>query len=380
MNKKSILSIKRLIEYGRKIADPRRPTGNFQHKLVNLLVMTILAIMCGSETWDEIADYCFSKREWVKSYLGFDHDTPSESTFRRMYTRLLPGAIENMYREWVAPYVDGCRKKQIGIDGKTIRGVAAGSGEWSSLHVLSAWVREDGISLGQIAVDEKENEIVAIPKLLDVVDIMGGLVSIDAIGCQTAIAEKIISRGANYLLAVKGNQPTLLREITEYFQWAQTDETEKKQLSVNEEEEWSHGRYYHRRTVATSDVHWFESRNSWKGLRSFIMIEQKRIDLKTTSFDRRYYISNLDISGKAFAQCIRGHWAIENNLHWMMDVQFHEDQSLICTGHAPENLSVLRKIALALLKNDSSLKISIRRKQRLLAYDSQYALDLLIKF
>ena len=380
MNKKPGLSIKRLVECGSKIADPRRQAGNYKHKLVDMLAMTILAMMCGCETWDEIADYCAGKKEWLQSLLGFRHNTPSEATFRRMYTRLAPGNLESMYREWVRPYVNGCRKKHIGIDGKTVRGVATGSGEWSNLHVLSAWVREDGISLGQINLDEKENEIVAIPRLLDVEHIAGGTVAIDAMDCQTAIAEKIISRGAGYLLAVKGNQPNLLKEMTDYFEWAQTDEVEKKQLSIYDDTEWSHVLYYHRKTVATSEIHWFESRKQWRELRSFIMIEQKRIEQKGTSFERRYYISSLDTSGKAFAQYIRGHWSIENNLHWMLDVQFHEDKSLICTGHAPENISILRKIALSLLIHDTSRRISIRRKQRLLSYDGNYALDLFSGF
>lgn len=377
MNRKALLSIKRLIECGEKVKEPRRTTGNYWHKLVDVLVITILAIISGCETWQEIKDYGKSKQEWLRSLLGFRYGTPSEATFRRIYQRISPECLENMYREWVTPYVGSCVRKQIGIDGKTVRGVAAGSGEWSHLHMLSAWVRDDGISLGQIAVDAKENEITAIPKLLNMLEVKGAVISIDAMGCQTAIAEKIVSRGADYVLAVKGNQPTLLREMDEYFQWAQTDETERKQLSEHVEDEWSHGRYYRRRTVATPAICWFASQRAWKKLHSFIMVERKRVGPDKTSLERHYYISSLEASGKEFARYIRGHWSIENNLHWMLDATFHEDKSLISTGHAPENLSILRKIALAFLKKDTGSRISVRRKIRLAAYDDLFALRLL---
>lgn len=377
MQKKRLLTLKRLKACSMRIKDPRRQSGNFRHRLVDILVIALLGIISGCETWEEIADYGKSKKAWLGKELELPNGTPDETTFRRVFARIRPESLENMYREWVTPYVGSCRNKQIGIDGKTIRGVARGSGEENNVHMISAWVREDGITLGQIKVEEKENEIVAIPQLLKTLDIQGSIITIDAMGCQRVIAEKIISSQAHYVLTVKGNQPTLQEEIAAYFQWAQTDEIEKKHLLWDEQTEWTHGRYYMRRTVVSSDIHWFESKKDWPQLRSFIMVERKRIDLQNTSFERQYYISSLEASPSQFASYIRGHWSIENNLHWMLDATFHEDKSLIFAGHAPQNLSVLRKIALAFLKKDTSHKISIRRKQRLAAYDDDFALSLL---
>jgi len=338
-------------------------------------------MVCGCESWEEITDYGKTKKEWLATFLELPSGIPSESTIRRVFTILEPKSVESVYRDWVAPYIGGCMNKQIGIDGKTVCGVGVGSGQQDALHIVSAWIREDGISFGQIKTETKSNEITAIPLLIDSFDISGGTVTIDAMGCQKTIVERIIEKEANYILAVKGNQPQLMMDIKEYFDWAKEDAIESKNLGVYKEEEWVHGRKYSRTVYVTNDVSWYQQKGDWGMLRSFVCIERTRIDNKGKKKETHYYISSLIDTPKRFAQCIRGHWSIENNLHWSLDAIFHEDSSLIHTGHAPENLSLLRKFALALLKSaQTDKKMSIRRKQRIASYDDDFALSAIGKF
>ena len=267
--------------------------------------------------------------------------------------------------------------KQISIDGKTICGVARASVEESRLHVVSAWVKEDGVSFGQIRTEEKSNEITAIPQLLEGLDVEGGTVTIDAMGCQKAIADKIVACKANYVLAVKGNQPTLMEEMQEYFKWAETDEVERKHLVICTEDEDSRDRRVSRCITVSDDIAWFEDKAAWKELRTFIRVEQTTIRASGTTKEDRYYISNLERDAPVFANLIRRHWAIENCLHWMLDATFHEDSSLIYSGHAPENLSIVRKIAMTMLKKAGLPKLSIRRKQRLASYNRDFLVEVL---
>lgn len=377
MNKNELLDIMRLKECCVFLKDPRRQSGNYQHELTDIFVIALTGILCGCEGWDEIEDYAQTKQEWLKTHLGLANGVPSESTLRRVFSLLDPQSVERVYREWITPYIGTCMNKQISIDGKTVRGVAKGSGELSNLHVVSAWVKEDGVCFGQLRTEEKSNEITAIPLLLDSLDIRGGTVTIDAMGCQKAIAAKIIEKEANYLLAVKGNQPTLLSEMKEYFAWAQKDTVESKQLSVYQEDERTRDRRVIRRTTVSNEISWFEGRKDWAGLRTFVQIEQQTITAKGTAKEERLYISNLEADAVDFARFTRGHWSIENNLHWMLDTTFHEDASLIHTGHAPENFSILRKLAMTLLKKAGSPKVSIRRKQKIASYSDDFLAQVL---
>ncbi len=277
--------------------------------------------------------------------------------------KLDPAGLEKAYRQWIMPYVGGCLNKQIGIDGKTIRGASNARENEMTLHMVSAWVREDGVSLGQIRTEEKSNEITAIPQLLDTVDIAGAVVSIDAMGCQKEIARKITEKDANYLLALKLNQPTLYREVEEYFDWAVQDNIERDTLSRYESTEKEHGRISIRTVTATTDVNWFESKHEWAYLRTFIMVERRTLLGDEETYEKQYYVSSLVATAKRFSELVRGHWSIENQLHWMLDVTFGEDASRIHKDHSAENLSLIRKIALTLLKKDTSRKASVARKQ-----------------
>jgi predicted transposase YbfD/YdcC len=277
-----------------------------------------------------------------------------------------------MYREWVTPYVGSCFQKQINVDGKTIRGAE------SHLHMVSAWIREDGVTLGQIKTEEKSNEITAVPELLETLDIRGGTISGDAMNCQRKICEKVIEKEADYLFAVKMNQPTLYEEINEYFQWAVEDEVESKVLSQYETWEKGHGRISRWRVTASKDIAWFESKNDWVCLRSFIMVERKTIRGDKESYEKQYYISSLEADAEKFHHLVRNHWSIENQLHWVLDATFNEDRILIGKDYSPQNLSLLRKIALAIIKKDSSKKASLRRKQNIAGWDNDFLSSLLL--
>ena len=379
MEKVKVLSLDRIMELFEEIPDPRRPGGNIQHKLVDLLVIILLGVICGCETWIEIEDYAHAKYEWLKTILELPGGVPSNDTYRRLMTRMLPQKLEEAYRQWVLPYVGGCIGKHIAIDGKTI--CTASNYRLSNeetpegkLHIISAWVREDGISLGQIKTDEKSNEITAIPKMLDTLDVKGAVVTIDAMGCQVDIAEKIIDREANYLLALKKNQLNLYESVEEYFKWARTEPIEKKQLKEYSYEEHEHGRHVYRTVEVCNDVSWIETVREWKRLSSIVCVTRKGEREGRQTEETAFYISSREWEADEVAKHIQGHWTIENNLHWSLDAAFNEDSSKIHLGYSAENLSVIRKIAQKLLKAETTFKGgSIHRKARRAALLNDYA-------
>jgi len=358
----------------KSIPDERRQAGNFKHRLVDVLVICLLGIICGYETWDEIRDYAQAKRLFLWQELGFRQGIPSSATMRRVLGMIKPAELENVYREWVNPYVGSCLGKHIPVDGKTIRGASRG-GE-ANFHMVSAWVREDGISIGQIKTEEKSNEITAIPTLLSSLDIAGSIVSTDAMGCQKVIARSIIAQHAQYLLAVKANQPTLYEEIQEYFAWAQKDPIERKFLQQHTETDFDHGRIAKWR-VYSCDASWFEDKGDWPFLRTFVCAERICTRNGNTSTEHAFFVSSLQADAASFCKLIRDHWSIENQLHWSLDVSFHEDACRVHQANTVENLSLLRKFALAMIKRDSSRKASIQRKRKIAAVDDNFALSLL---
>ncbi len=369
----NVFSNFRLVFIGFSRCDPHYSCGKFE------LVIILLGIISGFETWLEIEDYAHAKEEWLRTFLELPGGIPSNDTYRRLMTRMRPEKLEEAYRQWVLPYVGGCIGKHIAIDGKTI--CAASNYRLSDeetaegkLHIISAWVREDGISLGQIKTDEKSNEITAIPKMLDTLDVKGAVVTIDAMGCQVDIAEKIIDREANYLLALKKNQLNLYESVEEYFKWARTEPIEKKQLKEYSYEEHEHGRHVYRTVEVCNDVSWIETVREWKRLSSIVCVTRKGEREGRQTEETAYYISSREWEADEVAKHIQGHWTIENNLHWSLDAAFNEDSSKIHLGYSAENLSVIRKIAQKLLKAETTFKGgSIRRKARRVALLNDYA-------
>lgn len=375
MKRREYLTIERLKMHCKRIKDPRRSYGHKLHSLVDILILTLLAVISGCETWEEIEDYGKTKKEWLQTFIALRNGIPSISTFQRVYSAIEPEALETLYRKWVYPYVGTCYRKQICVDGKTICGASKRAN--TPLHMVSALVREDGVTLGQVKTEEKSNEITAIPALLSSLCIAGATVSIDAMGCQREIARTILAKEAHYMLAVKMNQPTLHDEIDEYFKWAMHDSIEKTKLDIYDEISGDHGRVTKWNAVCTDEVHWFESKQDWQGLRSFVMVERATERNEKKSVERAYYISSLTASARDFLRLSRGHWEIENCLHWHLDVSFNEDACRIGCTNAAQNLSLIRKMALLLLKMDISKKASIARKRKIAGWDNDFALCIL---
>ncbi len=373
--KKEQLTIKRLVELCRKIPDTRRQSGNWRYPLWEVVGICVLGIICGYETWEEIWDYAKAKERFLERVLSLQQGIPSPSTMRRVMGMIKPEALEEVYRAWVRPYIGSCLHKQISMDGKTIRG-ASNMGE-ANIHMVSAWVQEDKLCMGQIITEEKSNEITAMPTLLSQLDIRGSVVSSDAIGCQKAIAKQIIEQEAHFLFAVKGNQPTLFEEIRLYFEWAQADPIEKRFLQTYSHTEQEHGRITTWK-VSTCDAGWFEDKADWPMLHTFIRVERTCIRGEKTSREQAFYISSLQDEASTFHQLIRNHWGIENRLHWSLDVSFHEDDSLMHEKNAVQNMSLLRKVAHAAILADSSRNASVNRKRKMAALDDDFAYSLLL--
>jgi len=372
MKRSKLLSIQELQKAMVKIPEKRRVTyGNYRHRLTDVLILCLLAVICGCETFREIHEFGMAKEGFLRMHLTLGFGIPSITSLRRILGSVEPEELESVYRQWVAPYLGTCLGKQVCVDGKSVCGASTTD---EKLHLVSAWVREDGITMGQLRTHAKSNEITAIPALLNDLSIQHSVVTIDAMGYQKKIAETILGKEANYLLAVKGNQPTLFEEVKDYFDWALEDSIERHHLDEYRQTDYEHGRTVHYHVISTQDVVWFEDIRDWPGLKAFVMVERTREVKGVTSTEKAYYISSLVADAKSFAQWVRGHWGIENSLHWVMDVQFHEDDCMIRSGNAPENLSILRKMAHNLLKRLKSKDDSFRRLQLRAGWDNHFLL------
>jgi predicted transposase YbfD/YdcC len=340
----------KLISIFKQIEDPRSHINQL-HNLIDILLIGIISVICGAETWKQMVGFAKSKEEFLKTFLELPKGIPSEDTINRVFSSIDSIQFETCFIEWVNSIADLTKGQIIAIDGKTIRG-AKSHGKKSSIHMVSAWACESNLVLGQIKTPEKSNEITAIPELLDILDISEQTVTIDAMGTQREIAEKIIDNDANYILAVKANQAHLLENIEDEFKFA-------KQLDINVQEDLGHGRIETRKCSVITDFKFIENQNNWKELASIIRIESvrefKNSD-KVTERATRYYISNLKDGASVFQNSIRSHWAVENKLHWTLDVAFSEDASRKRNQNAAQNYSILLKIALNLLKNEKNRK------------------------
>lgn len=372
MKRSKVLTIESLQKIVVTIPDTRRVSyGNFRHQLSDVLILCLLAVICGCESLREIHEFGLAKYEFLSKYLILGSGIPSITSLRRILGGLEPHDLESVYRRWVAPYLGTCLGKQICVDGKTVCGASTTD---EKLHMVSAWVREDGMTMGQVRTRAKSNEITAIPALLGDLSIQGSIVTIDAMGCQKKIAKTILDKEANYLLAVKGNQPTLYAEIQEYFDWALDSTIERHHLDEYRQADYEHGRIVHYQVFSTQDIVWFENMHDWPGLKSFVMVQRARQVNGVTSTERAYYISSMEADAKSFAKWARGHWGIENILHWVMDVQFQEDACLVRKGNVPENLSLLRKMAMNLLRRTKTSADSFRRLRLRAGWDNCFLL------
>lgn len=342
-----------------------------KHDMLDIICLTIAAVICGCEDWYEIEEFAETNELWFKTFLTLENGIPSHDTFNRFFASLDPVTFESCFRAWVNSLEGIIKDQLISIDGKTVRG-AKEHGKKSPVHIVSAWAGENEITLGQLRVDEKSNEITAIPELLKSLFIKDCLVSIDAMGCQHTIATAIIDKNSDYLLGVKGNQETLHQDLLDSFRFYKPDDTDTN-LDTG------HGRVETRKCTVIKNLGHLTGEKEWAGLTSLIRIESKRFIKASgkTETEARYYISSKNESAAYFQKNVRGHWAIENKLHWMLDVAFHEDQSRKRAGNAAQNFSLINKIALSLLKADLSLNRSIKIKRKKAGWDRDYLIKVL---
>jgi len=318
-----------------------------KHALVDIVLLTLVATILGVEGWDEIHLFGVSRLEQLRPLLRLTNGVPSADTLRRVIGGLDSAAFRGVFVEWAQQLCAETAGKLVAIDGKTVRGAARNGGE--TLHLVNAWVQDNKLALGQFATDVKSNEITAIPELLKLLDLRGAVVSIDAMGCQRGIAKAIRDKGADYLFGLKGNQPTLHQEVMAAFDEGTCRRLEQSPLGYAQQVDKAHGRLEIRRVWVLQDVQWLAQSDRWPDLRCVVMVESQRTTSKATSTERRAYISSVAPDARQLAQLVRGHWQIENNLHWVLDVTFGEDHARGSRKHGAENLALIRKTAMNLL-------------------------------
>lgn len=332
--------------YFRKLRDPRVERRK-RHLLLDIIVITICGVVCGCDDWQQIEVFARTRKDWLKRFLRLPHGIPSHDTLERVFDRLDPKAFQACFRAWMTALHEALGLSQIAIDGKTLCGSARG--ELKGLHLVSAWATANSISLGQVAVDEKSNEIPAIPELLMLLQVKGAFVSIDAMGCQKEIAADIVERGGDYVLTVKENQPTLLADIQAWFTRAFDTEFAGIEHDEYVTEERGHGRQERRCYTILLDPD-FPSKKDWTKLRVIGMCHSECVRDGESSSEVRYFIGSRKASAKTYGKALRNHWGIENGLHWHLDVTFAEDKNRVSKRHGAENLGLVRRLALSLLK------------------------------
>ncbi len=358
------------------LQDPRA-AHSILHKLLDILIITICAVICGADNFVAIAEYGKEKEEWLKTFLELANGIPSVDTFERLFARLKPEALQKSFISWMEAVHESTDGELINIDGKTLRGAKEAGNSRSLIHMVSVWSASQHLVLGQQKVDEKSNEITAIPSLLKMLAIRGCVVSIDAMGCQTEIAKTIIEEGADYVLALKGNQGNLHKDVRELFTSAREQNFKNIEHQFYETVEKGHGRIETRRYWTMGNTEYLIGAEKWIGLKSIGMVESERIINGIISTEQRYYLLSLESDVHRFSQSVRNHWSIENQLHWILDVGFGEDASQSCRGYIAENLAVIRHISLNLLSRDKNSKVGVKTKRLKAGWNNNYLKDIL---
>lgn len=347
--------------------DPRSDHTKL-HGLLDLIALTLCAVVSGADAWTDVEAYGHTKRDWLETFLDLPHGIPSHDTLGRVFAALDPAAFQRCFVSWMQAVVQASRGRLVAIDGKALRHSFDTATGKSALHLVSAWASANHLLLGQRAVADKSNEITAIPELLRLLDLQGALVTIDAIGCQKAITTDILAAGADYVLALKENQPTLYDDVQRVFLDGLEDDFAGTEHRYRHTVDLGHGRteerHYH---VVPVPPDLAAKHAEFAGLRSLGMVySERQVGDGPAAAETRFYISSLEPRVRAFAAAVRGHWSIENNLHWVLDVAFQEDASRVRKDHGPENLGLVRRIALSLLKRAPTRKkvgIACKRKQ-----------------
>ncbi len=360
--------------------DPRKNTRNKLHKLGDMLILTILAVICGADSWVEVEEFGEAKIKWLKTFLELPYGIPSHDTIGDLFSRLSIREFETCFLSWVNSLVKISGGDIIPIDGKTVRRShnkgEKGNGK-SAVHIVSAWSTQNQMVLGQYKTDDKSNEITAIPELLKMLDIAGCTVTIDAMGTQKKIAEQIHKQGGDYVLAVKENQGKLHKKVTHLFDQAEEIQFASMWYKQNETTNKKHGRVESRRYTVFPLMYLPQFKLKWKGLRSIAMVESKREIKGKVSIEKRYYISSHEPDAEIIGSAIRQHWGVENQLHWCLDITFREDDCRVRKGNAAGNFSILRHIALNLLKQETTTKVGLKIKRHKAGWDHRYLAKIL---
>jgi predicted transposase YbfD/YdcC len=353
-------NMKKLIKSAESVPDFRRPWGNLLHKLSDILVISFCAIICGAQTYRDLEVFGKAKKDWLSLYLPLKNGIPNADTFERIFEMLDPTVVSKKLR-WILQTTE-VAGKIIAFDGKTMRGSKTESSQ--AFHVLSAFLTDDQIVIGEITCDEKSNEITAIPELLDAINVEGSIVTIDAMGTQTKIAEKIIAQKADYCLALKGNQSTIHDDVRLYFQ------TETVEMSTKTLEK-GHGRIERREYFLETEIDWLYGRENWAGLRAIGAVKSVVETKGKRTEEPRYFLTSVT-KIEDFSRCVRAHWGIENQLHWHLDVTFGEDSSRVRNKNAAGVWNVLRKLALEYLKKQAFGGMSLNNLRKLAGWDSSF--------
>lgn len=362
-----------------QMSDPRVERTK-QHKLIDIMTIAICAVICGADTWVDIETYGKSKSSFLKQFLELPNGIPSHDTFSRVFARLNPEQFQQCFLNWVKSISNMTPGEVVAIDGKTLRHSYDSGGDKKAIHMVSAWATEQRLVLGQVKVDEKSNEITAIPELLKVLEISGCIVTIDAMGCQTGIVKLIAEQSGDYVITLKKNQGSLYERVEELFKQAIKSKFQGFTHSCYQTKEQNHARDESRHYLMLSDINkQIDPTSKGDSLQSVGMVESVRtVNVKTT-VETRYYISSLPNNAQILGQSVRSHWGIENPLHWVLDVAFHEDDCRIRKDNAPQNLAVLRHIALNLLNQEKSLKTGIKNKRLKAGWDNEYLAKVLAR-
>ena len=364
-----------LLEHFRELADPRIERHK-EHKLIDVLVIAICAILCGANDWVAVETFGEAKRDWFTRFLDLTHGIPSQDTFGRVFAMVSPEALQTCFLRWIQAVAQVTEGQVVAIDGKTLRRSYDRRSAKAAIHMVSAWATHNRVVLGQLKTEEKSNEITAIPELLKVLDVSGCIVTIDAMGCQKAIAEQMVEQEGAYVLALKQNHDTLYAAVVQQFEEARHTASEASTLQTYETEATRHGRVEIRRHWTLEAPVDLVQKEAWAQLRCLGMVESERHLKGEVTIEQRYYIASIPNEVKQFAYAVRAHWEIENCVHWVLDVAFREDESRARLGHSPENFAVLRPIALKLLRQDTGTKLGIHNKRLKAGWDDAYLANL----